>query len=80
MYFTKAILPRYFENQCRKESDPTYNDNEIEWQISRLTENRLKIPIQSRYMSDPTFSDIDFKIEMGRVWINLGMHQKPEKS
>ena len=33
----------YFWNQCRKESDPTYSDAEIERWISRLTSNRSKM-------------------------------------
>jgi len=33
----------YFWNQCRKESDPTYEDSEMEWWISRLIQNRLKM-------------------------------------
>ena len=36
---------------CRKESDPTWNDYEFEWR-------------QSRFMSDPSLSDIDFKNKM----------------
>ena len=52
--------PDYFWNQGRKETDLKYNDSEIEWRISRLTQNRLKIQIQSRYLSDPYISDIEF--------------------
>ena len=61
----------YFKNQCRKETNPTYNDSEIEWWISRLTQNRLKIQIQSRYMPDRPLSDIDFKNKMAWVWTTL---------
>jgi len=57
-----------FKNQCRKRSNPTYNDSELEWWISWSTQNRLQIAIQSRSMSDPTFSDIDFKNKMALVW------------
>ena len=49
-------------------SDPTYSDSEIEWRISRSTQNWLKIQIQSRYMSDPTISDIDFKNKMACIY------------
>ena len=48
-------------------SERDVNDAEIEWWISRSTKNRLKIQITSRYMSDPTPSDIDFK----NVWTTL---------
>ena len=35
--------PFYFWNQCRKKSDPTYNDSGIEWWISRwISPIRLK--------------------------------------
>ena len=40
--------------------------------------DRLKIDdvieIQSRSMSDPTFSDIDFKIKMVWIWTTLNSH------
>ena len=58
-HFKGRLKPFYFWNQCRKEADPTYNDSEIEWRFSRLTQNRLKIQIWSRSMSDPPLSDID---------------------
>ena len=45
-HFKGRLKPFYIWNQCRKEADPTYNDSEIEWWISR-------------YMSDPFLSDID---------------------
>ena len=35
-----------------------------EWQISRSTQNRLKSQIQSRSVSDPPLSDIDFRNKM----------------
>ena len=35
------------------------------------SKNRLKIQIQSRYMSDPPHSDIDFKNKMDFVWTIL---------
>ena len=57
IFQTQAIL------FLKSESDPTY-DSEIEWWISRKTQNRLKIQIQSRYMSEPFHSDIDFKNKM----------------
>ena len=59
----KVRLKSFFLNQCRKEADPTYNNSEIEWWISRSTQNRLKIQIHARYMSDPILSDIDFKMK-----------------
>ena len=37
--------------------------------IFRSTQNRLKIPIQSLYMSNPTLSDIDFKNKI--AWVPL---------
>ena len=61
--FLRRAKELYFWNQCRKEADPTYNDSEIEWWISKSIQNRLKIPIQSRYMSDPPVSDIDFNLD-----------------
>ena len=64
-----AILPvNFHSNQRRKEADPTYNDPQIQWRISRSTQNRLKIQIQSRSMSDPPLSDIDFKNKMAWIW------------
>ena len=36
--------------------------------------------IQSRYMSDPTLSDIDFKNEMALVWTTLNCNIKVSKS
>ena len=39
--------------------------------IFRSTQNRLKIPIQSLYMSDPTLSGNDFKNKMAWVWTTL---------
>ena len=63
----EAKLPLDFLNQCRKGSDPTYTDSEIECWISRSTQNRLDIQIQSRYKSDPTLSDIYFKNKMAPI-------------
>ena len=65
--------PFYFWNQCRKEADPTYNDSEIEWWISRSTQNLLDIQIHSRSISDPPLSDIDFKNKMAWVWTTLNL-------
>ena len=52
---------KYVLDQCRKKSETTYNESEIESLICRSIQNRLKIQIQSRYMSDPPASDIEFK-------------------
>ena len=69
-----------FFNQCRKESDPTFNDSEIEWWISRSTQNRLKKCHSNsesfHYMSDPTLSDIDFKNKMAESELPLNHHEK----
>jgi len=40
IYQVKYIMRKW--NQCRKESDPTYNDSEIELWISRSMQNRMK--------------------------------------
>ena len=58
---------KYVLDQCRKKSETTYNESEIESLICRSIQNRLKIQIQSRFMSDPTLSDMDFKNKMVRV-------------
>ena len=39
--------------------------------IARSTQNRLNIHIQTRYMSDPPLSDIDFNDKMAGVWTTL---------
>ena len=51
----------YFWSKCRKKADPTCNESEIEWRISGSAQNSLKIQIQSRYISDPFPSDINFE-------------------
>ena len=38
------------------------------------------IQIQSRSMSDPTFSDIDFKIKMASMWTTLKFYDKSSGS
>ena len=66
--------PFYFWNQCRKETYPTYSDSEIQWWIKdnlKITMKDNFIQIQSRSMSDPTFSDIDLKNKMAWVWTIL---------
>ena len=68
---TQAIL---FFNQCRKRSDPTKNDSEMmNFSIeSKLIEDNV-IQIQSRSMSDPLLSDIDFKNKTAWVWTTLNI-------
>ena len=67
---TQAIL---FLNQCRKESEPTYNDSAIEWWFSRSTPNRLKWlnskfrVVLCRTRLFPTL----FSTKMDLVWITL---------
>ena len=39
--------------------------------LDRLKIDWKMIQIQSRSMSDPTFSDIDFKIKMASMWTTL---------
>ena len=39
--------------------------------LSSLTQNRLKIKIQSRFRSVPPLSDIDFKNIMASIWTTL---------
>ena len=66
----------YLWNQCRKESDPTYNDAETElFDPSKSIEDDV-IQIQSRSMSDPPISDIDFKNKMVLFWITLRTYKK----
>ena len=66
--------PFYFLNHCRKESDPTKNDSDSEsLNLNNAIFNRFwvdsEIQYQSRSMSDPPFSDIDFKNKM--AWLSL---------
>ena len=63
----KSLMKKFIfvKNQCRKESDSTYNDAEIERRISR-TRSRLA-SLQSRSMPDPPLSDIDFKTKIALV-------------
>ena len=57
-------------NQCRKEANQTYNDSEMmNSQIDSKPIEDDAIQIQSRSMSDPTLSDIDFKNKT--VWTTL---------
>ena len=67
--------PFYFWNQCRKKSYPTENDSEFQWRhiqsILKRQRYELSSKFQSRSMSDPTFSDIDFKSKMAWVWTTL---------
>ena len=66
---TQVIL---FLKSGRNKSDPTYNDAEIKWWISRSTPNLLKkTSFQSRSMSDPPFSEIDFRNKMALVRTTL---------
>ena len=65
---TQAIL---FFNQCRKESDPTYNDSKFESAIDFESIWKFIIQFQSRSMSDPPLSDIDFKNKMAWVRTTL---------
>ena len=70
----------FFWNHCRKDSDPTVESSDLErlWIFNNNSDlYRLKsmecdvIEIQSRSMSDPTFSDIYFKNKMAWVWTTL---------
>ena len=60
-------MPFYHWNQCRKEADPTENDSKIEFGLDSESIEGGVIYIQSRSMSDPSLSDIDFKNKM--VWV-----------
>ena len=60
-----------FLNQCRKEADPTYKDSEFEFSIDFKSVRKFIVQFQSRCMSDPPFSDIDFKNKMAWVWTTL---------
>jgi len=68
LIFKGRLKQFYFWNQCRKVSDPPYNDAEIEWWISRSIQEDV---IQSRSMSDPPLSDIGFKNKMAWDWTIL---------
>ena len=71
---THAIL---FWNQCRKKTDPTNKDSQIEWlndEIKSFIRDGLIIDwkwrqVQIRSMSDPPLSDIDYNNkQMALVW------------
>ena len=51
-----------FKNHCRKESDPPWNDPEIQCRHLAILVDRDELPfkIQCRSMSDPTLSVNDF--------------------
>ena len=45
----------------------------LKFRISRSTQNRLNIQIQSHFISDPPFSDIDFKNKM--AWVRTALRK-----
>ena len=56
-------------------SEPTYNDSGFQMTTHISIDSKSieydVIEIQSRSISDPTFSDIDFKNKMAWVWFTL---------
>jgi len=60
-----------FWNQCRKETDPTYYDSEFESWIDFESIQKIISQFQSRCMSHPPLSDIDFKNKINWVSTTL---------
>ena len=61
----------YFWNQCRKETDPSYNDSEFQASIDFESIYKFTNQFQSRCVSDPPLSDNDFK---KRFWSGLPLN------
>ena len=55
---------------------PTHLVSNIRHQHRCNPQNRLKIQIQSRFMSDATLSDIDFNNKMAFVWTTFKKFEK----
>ena len=60
-----------FEINVGKRRNPTLNDSEFEPAIDFESIWKFIIQLLSRFMSDPSISDIDFKNKMALGWFTL---------